>query len=60
MIRTCFCYLSWQIDFGQLLSADPLLDFRWAAFATQVGVLQIPLLGCMGREGGPRFVRAQK
>jgi uncharacterized protein (TIRG00374 family) len=41
----CFWYLSRQIDLSQVISAIPLLDFRWAAFATLVVVLQIPLLG---------------
>jgi uncharacterized membrane protein YbhN (UPF0104 family) len=41
----CFWYLSRQIDLSQVISAVPLLDFRWAAFATLVVVLQIPLLG---------------
>ena len=41
----CFWYVSRQIDLRQTLSALPLLDFRWAAFAVFVVVLQIPLLG---------------
>ena len=41
----CFWYVSRQIDLKQVLSAVPLLDFRWAAFAVLVVVLQIPLLG---------------
>jgi hypothetical protein len=41
----CFWYLSRQIDLNQVISAVPLLDFRWAAFATLVVMLQIPLLG---------------
>src|SRR6185312_21545 len=41
----CFWYVSRQIDLKQVLSAIPLLDFRWAAFAVLVVVLQIPLLG---------------
>jgi uncharacterized membrane protein YbhN (UPF0104 family) len=41
----CFWYLSRQIDFGQALSAIPLLNFRWAAFAILMAVLQIPFLG---------------
>jgi hypothetical protein len=41
----CFWYVSRQIDLKQVLSAVPLLDFRWAAFATLVLMLQIPLLG---------------
>ena len=41
----CFWYVSRQIDFTQVWSAIPLLDFRWAAFAVLIVVLQIPLLG---------------
>jgi glycosyltransferase 2 family protein len=41
----CFWYLSRQINLGQVISALPLLDFRWAAFAVLLVVLQIPLLG---------------
>ena len=41
----CFWYVSRQIDLQQVLSAVPLLDFRWAVFAVLVVVLQIPLLG---------------
>ena len=41
----CFWYVSRQIDLSQVLSAVPLLDFRWAALAIFVVVLQIPLLG---------------
>jgi uncharacterized membrane protein YbhN (UPF0104 family) len=41
----CFWYVSRQIDLRQALSAVPLLDFRWAAFAIFLVVLQIPLLG---------------
>src|SRR3954463_1324701 len=41
----CFWYVSRQIDLKQVLSAIPLLDFRWAAFAVFIVVLQIPLLG---------------
>ena len=40
----CFWYLWRQIDVSQVLSAIPLLDFRWVAFATLVIVLEIPLL----------------
>ena len=45
----CFWYLSRRIDFSQLLSAVALLDFRWAAFATLILVLQIPLSGLRWR-----------
>src|SRR5262249_27460009 len=41
----CFWYVSRQIDLSQVLSAIPLLDFRWAALATLVALLEIPLLG---------------
>ena len=39
----CFWYLSRQINLGQVISAVPLLDFRWAAFAVLVVMLEIPL-----------------
>ena len=41
----CFWYVSRQIDLQQVLSVLPLLDFRWAAFASVVVMLEIPLLG---------------
>ena len=41
----CFWYVSRQIDLNQVLSAIPLLDFRWAALATLVAILEIPLSG---------------
>jgi glycosyltransferase 2 family protein len=41
----CFWYASRQIDLSQIGSAIPRLDFRWAAFAALVVMLQIPLLG---------------
>src|SRR5262249_61103822 len=41
----CFWYLSRQINLGQVIAAIPWLDFRWAAFAVFVAMLQIPLLG---------------
>src|ERR1700756_1409793 len=41
----CFWYLSRQVDTGQVLSAVRVLDFRWAAFATVVVMLEIPLMG---------------
>ena len=41
----CFWYVSRQIDLNQVLSAIPLLDFRWAAFAILVAALEIPLSG---------------
>ena len=45
----CFWYLSRQIDLNQVLSAIALLDFRWAAFATLIVVLEIPLSGLRWR-----------
>jgi hypothetical protein len=45
----CFWYLSRQIELSQVLSAIALLDFRWAAFATLIVILQIPLLGLRWR-----------
>jgi uncharacterized membrane protein YbhN (UPF0104 family) len=41
----CFWYVSRQIDWRQVLSAIPLLDFRWAALAILVAMLEIPLSG---------------
>jgi uncharacterized membrane protein YbhN (UPF0104 family) len=41
----CFWYVSRQIDLSQVLSTIPLLDFRWAALAILVVVLEIPLAG---------------
>jgi hypothetical protein len=40
----CFWYLWRQIDVSQVVSAVPLLDFRWVALATAVIMLEIPLL----------------
>lgn len=45
----CFWYVSRQIDLSEVLSAIPLLDFRWAAFAILIAMLQIPLLGLRWR-----------
>jgi uncharacterized membrane protein YbhN (UPF0104 family) len=45
----CFWYISRQIDWRQVLSAIPLLDFRWAALATLLVMLEIPLLGLRWR-----------
>ena len=39
----CFWYISRQIDWHQVSSAVRLLDFRWAALATFIAVLLIPL-----------------
>src|SRR5262247_3952936 len=41
----CFWYISRHIDLNQVLSAIPLLDFRWAALAILVALLEIPLAG---------------
>ena len=40
----CFWYVARQIDMRALLSAIPLLDFRWAALAVVVAMSQIPLV----------------
>src|SRR5215468_11366122 len=41
----CFWYVSRHIDLSRVLSAIPLLDFRWAALAILVALLEIPLAG---------------
>jgi glycosyltransferase 2 family protein len=41
----CFWYVARQIDLSQVLSTIPLLDFRWAALAIFVVMLEIPLAG---------------
>jgi hypothetical protein len=41
----CFWYVSRQVDWHQVSSAIQLLDFRWAAFATFIAILLIPLAG---------------
>src|SRR5262245_66116219 len=41
----CFWYISRQIDWRQVSSAILLLDFRWAALAIFVVMLEIPLVG---------------
>src|SRR5262249_57911387 len=41
----CFWYVSRQIDWRQLSSVIPLLEFRWAALAIFVIMLEIPLAG---------------
>ena len=46
----CFWYLSWQIDFRQVISSIPHLEFRWAAFAMALVMLQIPLVATRWRE----------
>jgi glycosyltransferase 2 family protein len=45
----CFWYVSRQIDLEQVLSAVSLLDFRWAAFAILIAMLEIPLVGMRWR-----------
>jgi uncharacterized membrane protein YbhN (UPF0104 family) len=45
----CFWYVSRQIDWRQVSSAIPLLDFRWAALAACIAMLQIPLAGLRWR-----------
>jgi glycosyltransferase 2 family protein len=40
----CFWYVSRKIDLSQVLSAVSLLDFRWAAFAILLVMLQMPLV----------------
>jgi glycosyltransferase 2 family protein len=46
----CFWYLSRQIDLSQVFSSIPLLEFRWAALATLMVMLQIPLVAMRWRE----------
>src|SRR5215471_19808957 len=41
----CLWYVSRQIDLNQVWSVIPLLDFRWAALAILVAMLEIPLSG---------------
>jgi hypothetical protein len=41
----CFWYVSRQIDLSQVLSALPWLNFRWAAFAILLVMLQISVAG---------------
>jgi glycosyltransferase 2 family protein len=45
----CFWYVSRQIDVKQVLSAIPLLDFRWAALATVLAMVEIPVVGLRWR-----------
>jgi len=45
----CFWYIARQIDVSDLLSAIPLLDFRWVAFATLLVMLQIPIMALRWR-----------
>jgi hypothetical protein len=41
----CFWYVSRQVDWHQVSSAIQLMDFRWAAFATFMAIMLIPLTG---------------
>src|ERR1700747_1696804 len=41
----CFWYVSRPIDLPTISSAIRLLDFRWAALATFIAMLLIPLAG---------------
>src|SRR3981189_2845855 len=45
----CFWYVSRQIELTQVLSAVAQSDFRWAAFAVLVVMLQIPLVAMRWR-----------
>src|ERR1700687_4747783 len=45
----CFWYLSWQIDLRQVSSSIRLLELRWAALATLMAMLQIPLVAMRWR-----------
>jgi glycosyltransferase 2 family protein len=45
----CFWYVSRQVDWRQTLSTIPLLDWRWAALAPLIAMLQVPLLGLRWR-----------
>jgi glycosyltransferase 2 family protein len=45
----CFWYVSRQIEWSQVFSVIPLLDWRWAALAVLMAMLQIPLLGLRWR-----------
>jgi glycosyltransferase 2 family protein len=46
----CFWYLSWQIDLQQVIFSIPHLDYRWAALAILIVMLQIPLIAIRWRE----------
>ncbi len=41
----CFWYVLRQVDFADVLRTLPMIDFRWAAFAVLIVMLQIPLVG---------------
>jgi glycosyltransferase 2 family protein len=45
----CFWYVSRQIELQQVSTAIASLDFRWAAFATSIVTLQIPLVAMRWR-----------
>ena len=45
----CFWYISRQIDLTQVSGAFSLLDFRWAAIATLIAVLEMPLVAMRWR-----------
>jgi glycosyltransferase 2 family protein len=45
----CFWYLARQVDVSAVSSAIRLLDLRWAAFATLLAMIQIPLVGLRWR-----------
>jgi glycosyltransferase 2 family protein len=45
----CFWYVSRQIELNQVVAAVTLSDFRWAAFAILVVMLQIPLVAMRWR-----------
>ena len=45
----CFWYVSRQIDLHQAVSAVPRLDWRWAAGAVCIALLQIPIVALRWR-----------
>jgi len=45
----CFWYIARKIDLSQIWSTIPRLDFRWAALAVVLIMLQIPLVGLRWR-----------
>jgi hypothetical protein len=56
----CFWYVSRQVDLNRVLSAIPLLDFRWAVFAVAVVMLQIPLVALRWRHVLDGLVRSEE
>jgi len=46
----CFWYLSRQIDVAQVFAALPGLNFRWAALALGIALIQIPLVALRWHE----------